>query len=270
MNAIVDTALLFDYEYMREKIRERLKLKNLDELPNFHNNGTIKYVINALSEYGIRIYGGFVNHEKGRVAGSHTPLVFYTDTNVKVYMSNICYYSGAGISITFSSEDGKISCSASLMPGDGRLSGDLTDLKKATPYIDPAIYLDYLLCCPTSEVIHAFTKHEPLLTRLMEENTKLWDEVVELKEENIRLSKYNKTLETTNAYITEENNGWIESEQISNSEIRYMKDQLDELQETANEKQAEIDRIRYTGLSLILYFAAFGILAFLNVIWYKR
>jgi predicted RNase H-like nuclease (RuvC/YqgF family) len=152
------------------------------------------------------------------------------------------------------------------MPGDGRLSGDLTLLKNATPYIDPAIYLDYLMCCPTSEVIHAFTKHEPLLTRLMEENTKLWDEVVELKEENIRLSKYNKTLETTNTYLTDENNGWIESEQISNSEIRYMKDQINELQEMAEDKQAELDRLRYTYLATVLYLAAFGVLVFSYVV----
>lgn len=296
MNDIVDTNLLFDYEYMREKIREKLGVRNINE---FHDitfqaklDTPIGITMRALNKYGIRPYFGFVVYEKIRLSSNTTPLMFYTDTNVKVQLSNNCFNNGAtDVSISFTSDDGTISCSGYLQLGDTRLSCDLTALKHATPYIDPAIYLDYLLCCPTSEVVNVFTKHEPLLARLMEENTKLWDEVVELKEENIRLSKYNKTLEMknanltdenghlskytqeleiTNTYLTEENNGWIESERISNSEIRYMKEQIEEIQETANEKQAELGRIRYTCLAVILYFAAFGILAFLNMIWHKR
>lgn len=209
MNDIVDTALLFDYEYMREKIREKLGVRNINEITDVSTISQsmcpLGITIRILNEYNIRMYFGLLNHEKNRTSCGNSSLILYTDTNVKVHMSSTNFINGGGVNITFSSDDGKISCSGYLQPGHGRLSCDLTPLKNATPYIDPAIYLDYLMCCPSSEVANVFTKHEPLLARLMEENAKLWDEVVELKEENIRLSKYNKTLEMKNANLTDEN-----------------------------------------------------------------
>jgi len=262
MNHLVDTTLLFDYSYMREKIRAKLNVANIVEIPDILMYGCpIGLVMNALSEYNIRIYYGLLNCEKLRVSNGNTSLLFYTNTNVKVQLSNTVYYSGSGVSISFSSDDGLITCSAHCNAGEARLTGDLTPLQYATPYIDPAIYLDYLMCCGTSEAFNAFTKHELALARLRERNRALMEENTNLMDECADLSTRYDALETTHTYLLDENNGFIESERELKAKVRYLKEQIEELNETLDDKQMEIDRIRYIYLALLLlYIFAFGLL----------
>lgn len=247
MNTIVDTSLLFDPVYMREKIREKLKIQNIHEWPNL-SEGPIGFMTDTLSGYGIRVYLGFVNHEKRRVAGYVTPLLFYTDTNVKVYMSNICFYNGAGIGFTFTSDDGTIGCSASLMPGDGRLSGDLTSLKNAKPYIDPAIYLDYLMCCDTQEIVHVFTKLE---------------QVEPLKQENAQLVETKCDLESIYEYIINENNSLIESSNIDQSKIRTLTNEVEQLTQNLAEEKHKLAEFVNLCRMVTLYLSAVFILGFM-------
>ena len=250
MNAIVDTSLLFDPVYMREKIREKLKIQNINECPNL-SEGPIGFMTDTLSGYGIRVYLGFVNHEKRRVAGYVTPLLFYTDTNVKVYMSNICFYNGSGISISFTSDDGTIGCSASLMPGDGRLSGDLTSLANAKPYIDPAIYVDYLLCCDTPEIIDVFTKHDAVL-----------DQVEDLKQENAQLVEKKCDLESIYEYIINENNCIIESNNIDKSTIRALTGEVEQLTQNLEEEKRKLAEMVHFCRVVILYLVVICISGF--------
>jgi FtsZ-binding cell division protein ZapB len=255
MNDIVDSSLLFDYAFMREKIRLALNVQDIKEIPDLDQQGNgspIGLMIAALSQYGIRPYYGFLNSSKMRQGGTHVPLLFYTNTNVKVHISS------AGVSYTFTSDDGTISCSACAT--NGQFTGDLSSLKNAVPYIDPAIYLDYLMCCDKKEVLEIFTKSDAPLAQLREDNQLLMDEndgligeATDLMEENIRLSKYNKTLETTNTYIQEENNGY-------RLKVMALTNELDRVREKSEDAQVEAERRENLYRSIILYLISICIL----------
>lgn len=198
MNTVLkDESLLFDHDYMSQKIYGSLNNK-LYKNNSYTENCIIKVVTEFLKKYNIFIYFSLINAEKYNSSGGNTRLLFYTNTNLYVDIEKLCFMNSAAISVRYILiNDTSTLYFETIQPGcylDNRNLNEFEKVfKKIYEYIDPHIYADYLMCLGSIDIHNVLFSNKHENEKLKKENEEITDLYKSLKIENSNLKYYHMT-----------------------------------------------------------------------------
>jgi hypothetical protein len=233
-------------------------------------SGILKPVRELLSKYNVKLYLGHLNSKLIQIGSTGAfPIVIYTNTNLVVKLSALCFYSGSSVYVTFFTNDLQVQFGGSIPPGNNNFQCDTSSwsqhFSKLVKYVDPRIYADFLTGC-TPERIQNVLLTKPYEVSILKEEVAQLDtensdlvqrlatsqhDIDKMRLEIQCLSRTNKSLEALNSKLHQER---CEREQLNTQLHKELSDSLHQANEEIKRLQECAESNRETERKVLASF----------------